>query len=164
MIVMGLLFLLASFGAVHQVVRRWFSQASAAAYLLSVAAIVLGSQLYYLFVRPYIYEYAIVCGTSLLMLALWFWLSPPTRRWSAAVRCWPNWRWAAFVWRWSPAAAPRWNCLPCWPCPSSGSDTSPKSGCAARAGAGEAAAFLLPVVLVAAGLMWYNYGPFGSAI
>lgn len=55
--------------------RRWFSQASAAAYLLSVAAIVLGSQLYYLFVRPYIYEYAIVCGTSLLMLALWFWLS-----------------------------------------------------------------------------------------
>ena len=35
----------------------------------------LGSQLYYLFVRPYIYEYAIVCGTSLLMLALWFWLS-----------------------------------------------------------------------------------------
>ena len=75
MIVMGLLFLLASFGAVHQVVRRWFSQASSAAYLLSVAAIVLGSQLYYLFVRPYIYEYAIVCGTSLLMLALWFWLS-----------------------------------------------------------------------------------------
>ena len=56
MIVMGLLFLLASFGAVHQVVRRWFSQASSAAYLLSVAAIVLGSQLYYLFVRPYIYE------------------------------------------------------------------------------------------------------------
>ena len=42
MIVMGLLFLLASFGAVHQVVRRWFSQASSAAYLLSVAAIVLG--------------------------------------------------------------------------------------------------------------------------
>ena len=75
MIVMGLLFLLASFGAVHQVVRRWFSQAPSAAYLLSVAAIVLGSQLYYLFVRPYIYEYAIVCGTSLLMLALWFWLS-----------------------------------------------------------------------------------------
>ena len=75
MIVMGLLFLLASFGAVHQVVRRWFSQASSAAYLLSVAAIVLGSQLYYLFVRPYIYEYALVCGTSLLMLALWFWLS-----------------------------------------------------------------------------------------
>ena len=43
--------------------------------MASVAAIVLGSQLYYLFVRPYIYEYAIVCGTSLLMLALWFWLS-----------------------------------------------------------------------------------------
>ena len=40
-----------------------------------MAAIVLGSQLYYLFVRPYIYEYAIVCGISLLMLALWFWLS-----------------------------------------------------------------------------------------
>ncbi len=31
-----------------------------------------------------------------------------------------------------------------------------------RAGAGEAVAFLLPVVLVAAGLMWYNYARFGS--
>ena len=31
-----------------------------------------------------------------------------------------------------------------------------------RAGAGETAAFLLPVVLVAAGLMWYNYARFGS--
>ena len=31
-----------------------------------------------------------------------------------------------------------------------------------RAGAGEAAAFLLPVVLVAAGLMWYNAARFGS--
>ena len=31
-----------------------------------------------------------------------------------------------------------------------------------RAGAGEAAAFLLPVVVVAAGLMWYNAARFGS--
>ena len=31
-----------------------------------------------------------------------------------------------------------------------------------RAGAGECAAFLLPVVLVAVGLMWYNAARFGS--
>lgn len=137
MIVMGLLFLLASFGAVHQVVRRWFSQASSAAYLLSVAAIVLGSQLYYLFVRPYIYEYAIVCGTSLLMLALWFWLSAANtaveRRGALLAKLALGSLCMALV----AGCRPRWNCLPCWPCPSSGSDTSPKSGCAAAPGQGK---------------------------
>ena len=131
MIVMGLLFLLASFGAVHQVVRRWFSQASSAAYLLSVTSIVLGSQLYYLFVRPYIYEYAIVCGTSLLMLALWFWLSAAN---TAVVLALPIF-WQRYI---------------------------AQKRLRSRAGAGEAVAFLLPVVLVAAGLMWYNYARFGS--
>ena len=33
-----------------------------------------------------------------------------------------------------------------------------------RAGAGEAAAFILPVVVVAAGLMWYNAARFGSPL
>ena len=40
-----LLLLAACFGVVGQAVRRWFPQTSAAAYLLAVAAVVLGSQL-----------------------------------------------------------------------------------------------------------------------
>lgn len=55
--------------------RRCFPQASTAAYLLAVAAVALGSQFYYLLLRPYIYEYAILCGAALLMLGLWLWLS-----------------------------------------------------------------------------------------
>ena len=162
MIVMGLLFLLASFGAVHQVVRRWFSQASSAAYLLSVAAIVLGSQLYYLFVRPYIYEYAILCGAALLMLGLWLWLSaastPVEKRGALVVKlvfgslcvalvagCRPQMELFAFL------AVPIF-----WP------RYIGQKRLRSRAGAGEAAAFLLPVVLVAAGLMWYNAARFGS--
>ena len=75
MVLLGLIFLAACFGVVGQAVRRWFPQASAAAYLLAVAAVALGSQFYYLLLRPYIYEYAILCGAALLMLGLWLWLS-----------------------------------------------------------------------------------------
>ena len=75
MVVLGLLLLAACFGLVGQAVRRWFPRTTSAAYLLAVAAVVLGGQLYYLLVRPYIYEYAILCGAALLMLGLWLWLS-----------------------------------------------------------------------------------------
>ena len=44
MVLLGLIFLAACFGVVGQAVRRWFLQASAAAYLLAVAAVALGSQ------------------------------------------------------------------------------------------------------------------------
>ena len=162
MIVMGLLFLLASFGAVHQVVRRWFSQASAAAYLLSVAAIVLGSQLYYLFVRPYIYEYAIVCGTSLLMLALWFWLSAANtaveRRGALLAKLALGSLCMALV----AGCRPQMELFAVLALPIFWQRYIAQKRLRSRAGAGEAAAFLLPVVLVAAGLMWYNYARFGS--
>ena len=75
MVVLGLLLLAACFGLVGQAVRRWFPRTTSAAHLLAVAAVVLGRQLYYLLVRPYIYEYAILCGAALLMLGLWLWLS-----------------------------------------------------------------------------------------
>ena len=162
MIVMGLLFLLAGFGAVHQVVRRWFSQASAAAYLLSVAAIVLGSQLYYLFVRPYIYEYAIVCGTSLLMLALWFWLSAANtaveRRGALLAKLALGSLCMALV----AGCRPQMELFAVLALPIFWQRYIAQKRLRSRAGAGEAAAFLLPVVLVAAGLMWYNYARFGS--
>ena len=162
MIVMGLLFLLASFGAVHQVVRRWFSQASSAAYLLSVAAIVLGSQLYYLFVRPYIYEYAIICGTSLLMLALCFWLSAANtaveRRGALLAKLALGSLCMALV----AGCRPQMELFAVLALPIFWQRYIAQKRLRSRAGAGEAAAFLLPVVLVAAGLMWYNYARFGS--
>ncbi len=52
MVLLGLIFLAACFGVVGQAVRRWFPQTSAAAYLLAVAAVALGSQFYYLLLRP----------------------------------------------------------------------------------------------------------------
>ncbi len=162
MVVMGLLFLLAAFGAVHQMVRRWFSQASSAAYLLSVAAVVLGSQLYYLFVRPYIYEYAIVCGTSLLMLALWLWLSaantPVERRGALLAKLALGSLCMALV----AGCRPQMELFAVLALPIFWQRYITQKRLRSRAGAGEAVAFLLPVVLVAAGLMWYNYARFGS--
>ncbi len=163
MVVLGLLLLAACFGLVGQAVRRWFPRTTSAAYLLAVAAVVLGSQLYYLLVRPYIYEYAILCGAALLMLGLWLWLSaantPVEKRGALLVRlafgslfvalvagCRPQMELFAFFGRAHLLAA----------------GTSGKKRLRSRAGAGEAAAFILPVVVVAAGLMWYNAARFGS--
>ena len=162
MVLLGLIFLAACFGVVGQAVRRWFPQASAAAYLLAVAAVALGSQFYYLLLRPYIYEYAILCGAALLMLGLWLWLSaastPVEKRGALVVKlvfgslcvalvagCRPQME--LFVFLAVPIFWPRY---------------IGQKRLRSRAGAGEAAAFLLPVVLVAAGLMWYNAARFGS--
>ncbi len=88
--------------------------------------------------------------------------APPTARNKAQdhpVSTWPS---AACAWRWWPAAARRWCFFAVLALPISGRAISPKSGCAAAPGRGEAVAFLLPVVLVAVGLMWYNAARFGS--
>ena len=126
--------------------------ASAAAYLLAVAAVALGSQFYYLLLRPYIYEYAILCGAALLMLGLWLWLSaastPVEKRGALVVKLVFGSLCVALV----AGCAPRWSCLRFWPCHLLAAVYRAEAA-AQRAGAGEAAAFLLPVVLVAAGLM-----------
>ena len=162
MVLLGLVLLASCFGIVGQVVRRWFPQTSAAAYLLAVAAVVCGSQLYYLLLRPYIYEYAILCGAALLLLGLWLWLSaaatPVEKRSAMLVKlafgslcvalvagCRPQMELFAFL------AVPIF-----WQRYIAGGRLR------SRAGAGEAAAFLLPVIVVAAGLMWYNAARFGS--
>ena len=137
MVVLGLLLLAACFGVVGQAVRRWFPQTSAAAYLLAVAAVVLGSQLYYLLVRPYIYEYAILCGAALLMLGLWLWLSaastPVEKRGAIAAKLAFGSLFAALV----AGCRPQMELFAFWLCPSSGSGTLGKSGCAAAPGQGR---------------------------
>ena len=111
--------------------RRCFPQASTAAYLLAVAAVALGSQFYYLLLRPYIYEYAILCGAALLMLGLWLWLSaastPVEKRGALVVNLVFGSLCVALV----AGCAPRWSCLPCSACRSSGRSISGKNACAA---------------------------------
>jgi len=162
MVLLGLIFLAACFCVVGQAVRRWFPQASAAAYLLAVAAIALGSQFYYLLLRPYIYEYAILCGAALLMLGLWLWLSaastPVEKRGALVVKlvfgslcvalvagCRPQMELFAVL------------CLPIfWP------QYIRQKRLRSKQGITEAIAFVLPVILVALGLMAYNAARFGS--
>ena len=162
MVLLGLVLLASCFGVVGQALRRWFPQTSTAAYLLAVAAVVCGSQLYYLLLRPYIYEYAILCGAALLMLGLWLWLSaaatPVEKRGALLAKlafgslcvalvagCRPQMELFAFL-----AVSIFWQRY------------IAGKRLRSRAGAGEAAAFILPVVIVAAGLMWYNAARFGS--
>ncbi len=144
-----------------QAARRWFPQASAAAYLLTAAGAAWGTQIYYLLHRPSVYEYAILCGATFVLWALWQWLCaanmPVDRRKALTFHL----ALALSAWRWSRAAAPRWCFLPRWPCPSSGRAISRKSACAPAGRRGSRCVYPA-VVLVAVGLMWYNAARFGS--
>ena len=162
MILVAWLYILAVFGFVKQAARRWFPQASAAAYLLTAAGAASGTQIYYLLHRPSVYEYAILCGATFVLWALWQWLcaanTPVNRRKALTFHL-------AFA---SLCMALVAGCRPqmvlfavlalpiLWP-----RYITEKRLCTRR-GAGEAAAFILPVVLVAVGLMWYNAARFGS--
>lgn len=162
MVVLGLIFLLSCFGVMGQVVRRWFPRISSAAYLLSVAALMLGSQLYNLLERPYIYEYVIVCGAALLLLGLWLWLAAAatpveqggllTLRLALGSLC------VALV----AGCRPQMELFALLAVPIFWNRYGAGGRLRSRAGLRELAAFALPVVLVAAGLMWYNAARFGS--
>ena len=162
MILLSWLFLLAAFGCVKQTARRWFPGMSAAMYLLLCAGIGTGSQIYYLLLRPSTYEYAILSGAAFVMLALWQWLlaaNQPTEKhgrilmhlalgslcMALVAGCRPQMVLFAVL------------CLPIfW------QRYGREKRLCTRHGITEAIAFVLPVVLVAIGLMWYNAARFGS--
>lgn len=75
MVLLGLIFLAACFGVVGQAVCGGSRRRPPRRTCWPWPAVALGSQFYYLLLRPYIYEYAILCGAALLMLGLWLWLS-----------------------------------------------------------------------------------------
>ena len=162
MVILGLVFLISCYGILSQVVRRWFPQASTAAYLLCVAALVLGSQLYSLLIRPYIYEYAILCGAALLVLGLWLWLAaastPVNHGGMLTVRLALGSLCVALV----AGCRPQMELFALLALPIFWNRYIVHGRLRSRAGVREAVAFLLPVVVVAAGLMWYNYARFGS--
>lgn len=162
MIVMAWLLILAVFGLVRQAAQRWFPSASAAACLLATAGIAGGSQVYYLLLRPSVYEYAILCGAAFVLLALWQWLcaaNTPVQHhgkimlhmalgslcMALVAGCRPQMELFAVL------------CLPIfWP------QYIRQKRLRSKQGITEAIAFVLPVILVALGLMAYNAARFGS--
>ena len=162
MIVMAWLLILAVFGLVWQAAQRWFPSASAAACLLAAAGIAGGSQVYYLLLRPSVYEYAILCGAAFVLLALWQWLcaaNTPVQHhgkimlhmalgslcMALVAGCRPQMELFAVL------------CLPIfWP------QYIRQKRLRSKQGITEAIAFVLPVILVALGLMAYNAARFGS--
>lgn len=162
MIVMAWLLILAVFGLVQQAAQRWFPSASVAACLLAAAGIAGGSQVYYLLLRPSVYEYAILCGAAFVLLALWQWLcaaNTPVQHhgkimlhmalgslcMALVAGCRPQMELFAVL------------CLPIfWP------QYIRQKRLRSKQGITEAIAFVLPVILVALGLMAYNAARFGS--
>lgn len=162
MILLSWLFIWASFGCVKQALRRWFPKASAAAYLLAATGVAAGSQIWYLLLRPSVYEYAILCGAAFVMLAIWQWLAasntPVEQRGRLIVHLVLGSLCMALV----AGCRPQMVVFAVLALPIFWQRYLRQKRLASRAGAGEAVAFLLPVVVVAAVLMWYNAARFGS--
>ena len=162
MILLSWLFLLAAFGCIKQAARRWFPDMSAAVYLLLCAGIGTGSQIYYLLLRPSIYEYAILSGAAFVMLALWQWLLAANQPAEKHGRILFHLALGSLCMAFVAGCRPQMVlfaalCLPIfW-------QRYLREKCLfTKQGITEAVAFVLPVVLVAIGLMWYNAARFGS--
>lgn len=162
MILLAWLMIWASFGCVKQALRRWFPKASAAAYLLAATGVAAGSQIWYLLLRPSVYEYAILCGAAFVMLGLWQWLAaantPIGKRFPLVAHLVLGSLCMALV----AGCRPQMEVFAVLALPIFWRRYVAEKRLASRAGAGEAVAFLLPVVAVAAVLMRYNAARFGS--
>lgn len=161
-IIMTIAMTFACFGLIKQAAMRWFPGISAAAYLIACTVLASCAQLHFLLLRCMVYEYVIVCGAAFVMLALWQWIAaantPVEKRQTMIVHlmlgslcmalaagCRPQMEIFAFL-----ALPIFWNRY------------VTRRRLFTRKGAAEFALFALPVILVAAGLMWYNYARFGS--
>ncbi|MED9937650.1 MAG: hypothetical protein UE643_05580 [Gemmiger sp.] len=162
MILLAWLYIAAVFGFVRQAVRRWFPDASAAACLLAAVGAASGTQLWYLLHRPSVYEYAILCGAVFVLWALWQWLlaanTPLQKRGRVLFHLTLGSLCMALV----AGCRPQMVLFAVLALPILWLRYITEKRLCTRQGAGECIAFLLPVVLVAAGLMWYNAARFGS--
>ena len=162
MILLAWLMIWASFGCVKQALRRWFPRASAAAYLLAATGMAAGSQIWYLLLRPSVYEYAILSGAAFVLLGLWQWLlaanTPTEKRARLVFHLVLGSLCIALV----AGCRPQMEVFAVLALPIFWKRYVTGKRLVSRAGAGEAAAFLLPVIAVAAVLLWYNAARFGS--
>lgn len=162
MAVLAWVYILAAFGAVGQCARRWFPRASFAAVLLCRVGLVVGSPLYFLLRKAAVYDYAILCGAAFGMLALWLWLAaantPPEHRKTLLARLALGSLCMALV----AGCRPQMELFAVLALPVFWPRYITEKRLRTRQGKAEAAAFLLPVLAVAAGLMWYNAARFGS--
>ena len=160
MIVMAWAWILAIFGLLREAFRRWFPTASVAAYLLGAVGITAGSGMYYLLFRAHVYEYAILCGAAFVSLGLWQWL--------CAARSETHGRICLHLILGSLCIALVAGCRPQMEVfaflalPIFRHRYITEKRLKTKAGLRELGCFILPVVLVAAGLMWYNAARFGS--
>lgn len=162
MAVLAWVYILAAFGTVGQCARRWFPQASFAAVLLCRLGLVLGSPLYFLLLKGAVYEYAILCGAAFVLLALWLWLAaagtPPAHRKTLLARLGLGSLCMALV----AGCRPQMELLAVLCLPIFWHRYIAEKRLFTREGRIEAAVFVLPVLVVAAGLAWYNAARFGS--
>ena len=162
MVAAALLYLAAVFGAVHQAARRWFPQASAAMVLLCSVGCTACSPLYYLLMRSAVYEYAILCGAAFVMTALWQWLcasnTDPAHRGRLMLHLALGSLCMALV----AGCRPQMEVFSFLVVPIFWERYVKQKRLFTREGLAELAVFLIPVMLVAAGLMWYNAARFGS--
>lgn len=161
--ILALMFLAGMMGVLHESIRKWFPKTSVAVWFLLSELLVLGSGLIYMTKRPDLYTVPILCGLAFGMLGLWcFFLSGRGKEISLG-----------FLGTGSLLIALTAGCRPqlflfAVPAAALLREISGRESVLApgffKSGRGKKAvlALLLPVILTAAALMYYNFARFGS--
>ena len=159
---LSLLFLLGVLGVIYELIRKWFPKISLASWFLVTELVLTGSNVIYMTKRPDLYTVPILSGLSFGMLGLWCFLKAVEKQKMSCVYialgsfltaliagCRPQ----LFVFvipavflltqhmlLYPEKKSPAGRKFPFWP----------------------AVSFFLPMLIVAAALMYYNYSRFGS--
>mgnify|MGYP007105517967 FL=1 len=159
---LSLLFLLGVLGVIHELIRKWFPKASLALWVLITELVLTGSNIIYMTKRPDLYTVPILSGLSFGMLGLWCFLRAVGGRKLSCVcialgsfltaliaGCRPQ----LFVFAVLAVFLLVQHVL---------LYSEKKSPAKMKLLFGPALSFLLPMLFVAAALMYYNYSRFGS--
>ena len=161
-IIMSVVMVFACFGLVRQAARRWFPKISAAAFLLACSVLASCAQFHFLLLRLMVYEYVTLFGAVFIVLALWQWLAaanaPDTRRGRLITHLILGSLFMALV----AGCRPQMELFAFLALPIFWHRYVTERRLFTRKGAVEFVLFALPVLIVAAGLMWYNYARFDS--
>lgn len=152
------LLLLGIGGALHEIIKKWFPDLSVGIWFLTAEVFLLGSNLLYMAKRPDLYHLPIVTGLAVGMLGLWCFLRAD-RTGQLSLRYLSA---GSFLTALTAGCRPQLILFMVFPVVLFGKYLFSKDFYRTRNGRQAVLAAAIPVIAVAAFLMYYNYIRFGS--
>lgn len=155
---LALLFLAGVMGVIHELIKKWFRKTSLAVWFLLTELVLLGSGILYMTKRPDLYTVPILSGLAFGMLGFWCFLLADSREGSCVRYLCAGSLFTALT----AGCRPQLFLFVLLFAVLFRRDILSVKLIKEKQGRKAVTAFLLPMALVAGGLMYYNYSRFGS--